>query len=137
MLIVSPSYKRADDVKIRNWFFDITLAVHEFEAEEYKEKQGGNLMILPDFTRGNMAKVRQYILDQAGKDEWVVMILRINRNYYKAAHLTVKGGCGVYRNLAEEKKQAEIFTKKWGSKVIKWAPERSTNPRLYPPIPGV
>ena len=244
MLIVSPSYKRADDVKIRGWFFDITLAVHEFEAEEYKEKQGGNLMILPDSTRGNMAKVRQYILDQAGEDEWVVMmdddveefgyfgkaeqkenwmpydrdefldflnmgcnlaeevgtnlwgvnvsfdprfyreytpialsspvlgtfcvqkktkgisydmrlglkedydiflqhlhkfhkVLRINRNYYRAAHLTVAGGCGVYRNMDQEKKQAEIFTKKWGTKVIKWTPERSTNPRLYPPIPGV
>ena len=39
--------------------------------------------------------------------------------------------------MAEEKKQAEIFTKKWGSSVIKWTPERSTNPQLYAPIPGV
>jgi hypothetical protein len=244
MLIVSPSYKRADDVKIRGWFFDITLAVHAFEADEYKEKQGGNIMVLPDSTRGNMALVRQFILDQAGPDEWVVMmdddiiefgyfgkatnqdnwvkydrdqlleflehscnlaeelntnlwgvnvsfdprfyreytpisfcspvlgtfcvqrktkgiqydarlglkedydiflqylnrfhkVLRLNRYYYKAAHLTVKGGCGAYRVMAEEKKQAEIMTKKWGKSVIKWTPERSTNPRINAPIPGV
>ena len=244
MLIVSPSYKRADDVKVRQWFFDITLAVHEFEADEYKDKQGGEIMILPDSTRGSMAKVRQYILEQAGPDEWVAMIdddvtefgyfgkatgednwvkydrddvlqfmwhsndlaeelgtnlwgvnvsfdprfyreytpislsspvlgtfcvqkrtpginydlrlglkedydiflqylhrfhkvLRFNRYYYKAGHLDVAGGCGAYRVMAEEKKQAEILTKKWGKSVIKWTPERSTNPRIHSPIPGV
>ena len=244
MLIVSPSYKRSTDVKVRHWFPDAVLAVHEFEVDEYEKNQGGKIMVLPDSTRGNMAKVRQFILDQAGDDEWVVMmdddveefgdfgkaegkgnwmpydaerfveflevgcnmaeelgtnlwgvnvsfdprffreytpfafsspvlgtfcvqkktkginydmrlglkedydlflqhlhrshkVLRFNRYYYKAGHLDVAGGCATYRNMAEEKKQAEIFTKKWGSKVIKWTPERSTNPRLYAPIPGV
>jgi hypothetical protein len=244
MLIVSPSYKRAHDVKIRQWFFDITLAVHNFESNEYREKQGGNIMVLPDSARGNMALVRQAILDQAGADEWVCMmdddiiefgyfgkatqqenwmaydrdefldfldsgcrmaeevgtnlwgvnvsfdprfyreytpislsspvlgtfcvqkvtkgiqydarlglkedydmflqhlnrshkVLRLNRYYYKAAHLTVSGGCGAYRVMEEEKKQAEIFTKKWGKGIIKWNPDRSTNPRINSPIAGV
>ena len=74
MLIVSPTYKRANDVKIRTWLPDVTLAVHEFEADEYIEAQGGNIMILPDDTRGNMAKVRQAILDQVGTGDWVAMM---------------------------------------------------------------
>jgi len=74
MLIVSPSYKRANDVKIKTWLPDVTLAVHEFEVAEYKKTYGDNILVLPDETRGNMAKVRQAILDSVPSGEWVCMM---------------------------------------------------------------
>lgn len=75
MLFVSPSYKRAGKVKIREWLPDVILAVHEFEEAEYRENDGGELLIIPDGLRGNIAKVRNFILDELFKrDEFVVMM---------------------------------------------------------------
>jgi hypothetical protein len=74
MLIVSPTYKRAGEVKIRKWNPEVILAVHEFEVETYREREGGEIMVLPDSTRGNMAKVRQAILEQVDLGEWVAMV---------------------------------------------------------------
>ena len=42
------------------------FCVHEFEAEEY-QKYHKNILIMPDTLRGNMAKVRNFILDNARK----------------------------------------------------------------------
>jgi hypothetical protein len=242
--IVSPSYKRAGDVKIRKWLPNVVLAVHEFEADSYKEKEGGQIMVLPDTARGNMAKVRQAILDQIPMGEWVVMmdddveqfgyfgsatgldtfivydadefyqfidkgtimaeevgttmwgvnvstdprfyreytplsfsspvlgpfcvqkrikgvqydarlglkedydmflqhlrlshrVLRINSHWYRAAHLTLEGGCASYRVIEEEKKQMEIFQRKWGKNIVKSNLPKSTNPKINSPIAGV
>lgn len=219
------------------------MAVHEFEAEEYKKAYPDNeLMILPDSTKGNMAKVRNYIRDHA-ESKYLVMIdddvseigfheelktnpigliavmdflekgfllceevgtvlwginlqsdpkfyreyspfsflspvlgpfschvindeakrirydhrlglnedydfflqvmhkyhkvYRNNKYYYKAGHLKDAGGCGAYRILDEEIKQAEIMQKKWGKKVVKYNFKKSTNPRISVPIKGI
>ena len=244
MLIVSPSYKRAGKVQIREWLPDVTLAVHEFEAAEYKKKNGGNIMILPDSLKGNMAKVRQFILETVEVGEWITMMdddikevgyfgsptgqpsqvaldtegfyellehgnslanelqtgiwglnvqsdpkfyrefnpfslsspvlgtfcvlkrtkgidydarlglnedydiylqylrkyrktLRMNRYYYQGDHLNLAGGCGDYRVIDEERRQAEVMQGKWGKQIVKYNFDKSTNPRLYPPIPGI
>jgi len=244
MLRVSPTYKRANDVKVREWLPDVTLAVHEFEVEEYRKYNGDNILVLPDSTRGNMAKVRQYILDQVEDGDWVMMVdddveqfgyfgsatnegnfkvydqeqfeefvqiaqnlceeagatmwgvnvsydprfyreytpislsspvlgtfcvqqkvkgiqydarlglkedydiylqhlrhahkvLRLNRYWYKAGHLTDAGGCGSYRVYAEESKQMEILQKKWGKHIVKSNLPKSTNPKINSPIAGV
>lgn len=73
MKIFIPSYKRAGRVKTRETIDGGVLAVHEFEAEEYEEKEGGELLIIPDKLRGNIAKVRNYILENANDDEIVMM----------------------------------------------------------------
>lgn len=243
MLIVSPSYKRAGKVKVREWMPDIVLAVHEFEVDEYREKSGGDLLVLPDSARGNMARVRNAILDAAAPGEWVAMldddvsevgfigkpegkdsavpydlprvhdlfevgcvmaddlgtglwglnvqadpkfyreytpfaftspvlgpfcvqragvlryderlslnedydlflqalnrwrrVLRFNRLYYRADHLTLAGGCAAYRVMAEEKEQADLMVRKWGPQVVRYDFKRSTNPILHAPIKGV
>lgn len=238
--IITPSYKRAGNVKAINLFGDkLVIACHEFEVKEYqKEYPNNDVMILPDSTRKNMGKVRNYIYKNCGtkyllmvdddvqeigytekgknysynKEKlysfilngfsmcedantvlWGVRmcedpctyhdnapftflscvlgpfcghiidkklsyderlglnedydfalqvlrkyhgILRFERNYYKAGHLTAKGGCGAYRILDEEKKQAEIMIKKWGNKVVKYDFSKSTNPRINIPIKG-
>lgn len=62
MKIYSPSYKRAEGVKTHKILKDVIYCVHEFEAESYREL-GFNIEVMPDAIRGNIARVRNYILD--------------------------------------------------------------------------
>lgn len=73
--IISPSYKRAGNVRAVDVFQDkLILAVHEFEAEEYRKAYPNNeLMVMPDEIGGNMAKVRNYMRDHCGS-RYMVMI---------------------------------------------------------------
>lgn len=64
--VVVPSYRRAGNVKTLNVFPDAILAVHEFEVKEYVKEYDNEIMVLPDALIGNMAKVRNYIRDNAG-----------------------------------------------------------------------
>lgn len=75
VIFVSPSYKRAGNVKVRKVIKDIILAVHEFEEKDYREKEGGELIIIPDNLRGNMARIRNFILEECyKKSDYVVMM---------------------------------------------------------------
>ncbi len=71
--VYSPSYKRADNVKVAGWIPEAVLCVHEFEASEYGKHQTNELLILPDSLRGNMAKVRNFILDSCDAEICVMM----------------------------------------------------------------
>lgn len=62
MRIISPSYKRAKTVKTHKLLKNVSYAVHKFEAEDYK-KEGYDVLILPDSTRGNIPNLRNWILD--------------------------------------------------------------------------
>ena len=73
MKIVIPSYKRAGNVKTRLVLPDSILAIHEFEKEIYQKRDGGELLVIPDVLRGNIAKVRNYILDNISDEEIVMM----------------------------------------------------------------
>jgi len=73
MKIFIPSYKRAGKVKTAELVPSAYIACHAFEATEYKKLEKNKLMILPDALRGNIAKVRNYILDNA-KDTQIVML---------------------------------------------------------------
>lgn len=64
-------------------------------------------------------------------------VLRFNKYYYVAGHLTDKWGCGAYRLLDNERKQAEIMMKKWWKKVVKYNLGKSTNPIIHIPIKGI
>lgn len=73
--IISPSYKRAGNVRAVEVFQDkLILAVHEFEADDYKKAYPDNeIMVMPDDIGGNMAKVRNYIRDHCNC-RYLVMI---------------------------------------------------------------
>jgi hypothetical protein len=71
--IVCPSYKRAGRVGTRKVFPEAILAVHEFEADRYRDKQGGEIAVMPDALRGNMARVRNWILDNFGSDPLIMV----------------------------------------------------------------
>jgi len=240
MVVVSPSYKRAGNISVRRFYPDTVLAVHEFEAGEYKKKDGEPILIIPDSLRGNMGKVRNFIVESFGDvvmlDDDVVSVgrfdsrvndfqgksydknefesfvdhgfrmaeelgvclwgvnlqsdpkfyrayspfsflspvlgpfscirknpiryderlslnedydyflqhiqryhktLRFNCNWYKAGHLSQRGGCGAYRTMKEEKAQSDLMIQKWGRGVVRYDLKKSTNPRLRVPINGI
>ena len=241
--IICPTYKRAGNVKALNVFgVELVLAVHEFEVDQYEGSYPNNeIMVLPDETKGNMAKVRNYIRDNCGTRYLVMIdddveefgyherlkryrigldkimtflengfemceefgtilwgvnlqadpkfyreyspfsllspvlgpfcchlvdnvkevryderlglnedydfalqvlrkyhkIYRNNKYYYLAGHLTEEGGCGAYRLLDEEWRQAAIMLNKWGPDVVKYNFDKSTNPRIKVPLKGI
>jgi len=49
------------------------IACHEFEEDEYREKEGGKISVIPDKLRGNISKVRNWILDHCVDPEIVMM----------------------------------------------------------------
>lgn len=69
----SPSYKRAGKIEIAKWLSGVVLCVHEFEKQEYQRHHENDLMIIPDSFRGNMAKVRNHILEKSNCDVCVMM----------------------------------------------------------------
>jgi hypothetical protein len=62
MKVYSPSYKRAKGVKTHKTLEGVVYCVHEFEAEDYI-KLGHDIEVMPDSIKGNIARVRNYILD--------------------------------------------------------------------------
>lgn len=68
----SPSYKRAKDVSTHTHYPCVTYVVAEFEAEQYKD-QGYNVWTVPDSAQGSVARIRNYILDNA-KEQKLVML---------------------------------------------------------------
>jgi len=73
-MIVIPSYKRAEECKTADYLSKATVAVHEFEAEEYRENITNNILELPDeLQKKGMSAIRNHILD-AVEDNHVLMI---------------------------------------------------------------
>ena len=91
MKLISPSYKRSKNVKTHKLIENITYAVHEFEADSYK-KEGYDVIILPDSTRGNIPKVRNWILEQNYNDVIVFIDDDIEHfNYWQnCVHIKLK-----------------------------------------------
>lgn len=240
--VLCPSYRRAGKVRSFDLFGDsLVFCVHEFEADEYRDAYpGSEILVLPDETRRNMGKVRNYIRDNSGADRYLMVdddmewfgyheqckrrsmdresieafiengfemaeelgtilwgvnlvdvprtyrqyspisllspvlgpfcghighdrniryderlglnedydfflqvmqryhkVLRLNKYFYKVGHLAQAGGCGEYRMMEEEKRQAAIMVRKWGGDVVKYNFEKSTNPRIHLPFRGI
>ena len=67
-LIVSPSYRRASHTKLDTYLDpgDMIFAIHKDDKDDYRRlTQVRDFIILPDETKKNMAKVRNYIRDYA------------------------------------------------------------------------
>lgn len=71
--IFSPSYNRADLVKTQAYLPFVKYVIHEFDQESYKAK-GHDVIVCPDEIRGNIARVRNWILDQNKVADCVVML---------------------------------------------------------------
>lgn len=70
----SPSYKRAKSTQLDEYLPSVIFCVHEFEADEYQENHE-NVLVMPDSLRGNMAKVRNFILDHARKNNVDICVM--------------------------------------------------------------
>jgi hypothetical protein len=62
--IYSPSYRRADKVISHHIMPRLTYVVSESEAEAYRSR-GLRVWAVPDSAQGNVARIRNYILDHA------------------------------------------------------------------------
>ena len=74
MIIVSPSFKRANGVLTHKILPDVIYAVHEFEQDEYISR-GFNVLVMPDDIRGNIARVRNWIKRHYEKDHDELIII--------------------------------------------------------------
>lgn len=73
MKILCPSYRRTDNVLTRKWLSSAVLVVCESEADAYRQNQGGEILVLPESKKGNIARIRNWILDTVDDNE-IVMI---------------------------------------------------------------
>jgi hypothetical protein len=72
MKIYSPSYKRADSVITQKYIPDCIYVVADFEADKYLAN-GHKCWVVPDSAQGSVAKIRNYILDNADTDKIVML----------------------------------------------------------------
>lgn len=64
--IFIPSYRRAKNCETAGLLKKATIVCHESEAKEYREENPGRkIKVAPDKVAGNMARVRNWILDNA------------------------------------------------------------------------
>lgn len=235
MKILCPSYRRAETVLTRKWLSSAILVACESEADEYQKHNGGEILVLPESQKGNMARIRNWMLDTADDDEIVMIdddvsavgfhergkqifvnesrfldflrkgfdtardlrcflwgvnvqsdpmfyhawkpiafnlpvlgpltchirnplrydpyinlkedydfflqhclkhrrVLRFDKWFYMAKHISNSGGCQAYRVSDQEREHAMRLVRKWGSKVVGYNPEISINPKLKVPF---
>ncbi len=78
------------------------------------------------------------------------VVLRVNKFFYRVKQSEQAGGCAMYRNLAEERRQLDLLQKKWGKRIVRFdTADRSHkskknrtvtfdyNPIIKPPIRGI
>jgi len=73
MRIIAPSYKRVKGVLTHLVLPEVSYAVHEFEADEYKAA-GYQVIVIPDELKGNIARVRNWIKRMAWQEGEFVII---------------------------------------------------------------
>lgn len=73
MKIVIPSYKRANDCKTALYLPNAIILANESEVELYRKNYKNEVVGMPDEKGGNMARVRNFILDKF-KGEDIVMV---------------------------------------------------------------
>ena len=88
--IFAPSYKRADSHLTQRWLPEATLVVHESEADAYR-KEGARIIVAPDGVKGNIARVRNWVMDYArekGITRYVMMDDDISQvSYWRCSEL--------------------------------------------------
>jgi hypothetical protein len=106
------SYKRAGDVLTLGLDLKSNLWVHEFEADEYKKLYGDIVKILPDSLRGNLPKVKNYILEAEKENDAILFldddILKVGYFENKIIHY-IKGN-----QLTAFIEKYSLLCKEWG-----------------------
>lgn len=130
-----PSYKRADKLDTLKLLPNANYWVHEFEKEEYSKLGIDNLFIIPDKLKGNIAKVRNFILDST--DLGYDVIVQIDDDFKHIGYWEDKKAI----RLTQEKEIIDMIEKysgladKWGVKLwgVNVNPDKQ-NYREYTPF---
>ena len=72
-LYLSPSYRRATIARTHLLLSRVRYVVAESEADAYRQQTGSEPMVVPDSVQGNVARVRNWVLDNVGHP-YVVML---------------------------------------------------------------
>lgn len=82
MKIYVPSWSRAGEVTTRKWLSDCILVVAESQAAEYRTREGGNILVVPDSIQGHgKLIVQNYILDHGYDDSQEIVMLDDDMEY--------------------------------------------------------
>ena len=95
--IISPSYKRADGLLSHLLFPGLVYCVGEAEQEEYRAR-GVEIMTCPDEVNGNIARARNWILDQYRGEN----VLIVDDDIKQLCRWTEEGGRWKPKNLNPE-----------------------------------
>jgi hypothetical protein len=68
MKIIVPTYRRANNCQTAKYLSSAILLVNESEVEEYRKNYPNEILPMPDRYGGNMARVRNYILNNVNDD---------------------------------------------------------------------
>lgn len=72
IVYLSPSFKRPDTAITQEYLPFCKYVVAEFEADRYKAN-GHDCWVVPNSAQGSVARIRNYILDNAGTDRIVML----------------------------------------------------------------
>lgn len=72
--LACPTYKRADNLETPSYLPSINVVVRESEADEYRQKNPSvHFVVCPDGAQGNVARVRNWMLDHFLQDHDVLV----------------------------------------------------------------
>ena len=75
IIVNVPTYKRAGMIETFDLLPKANYWVHEFEVDNYRQAHKGiRIKVLPDGLRGNVASVRNHILNQTGNADVSVQV---------------------------------------------------------------
>lgn len=70
--IFAPTYKRSDKCTTHKYLSEVVYVVREAEAEDYKDVHD-KLWIVPNEAQGNLCRIRNYILDNCGEENVLLL----------------------------------------------------------------
>lgn len=111
----APSYKRPQKSITQNNYPFVKLVVRQSDAEHYI-KNGNNILIVPDSAQGNIAKIRNYILDNLFDEETDCIVMMDDDcsgiyRWEEQKKIKIEG-----EDLIEFSEMASILCKEYGFK---------------------
>ena len=145
MDFIEKGFDLAEDIGVKLWGINLVA-----DKNAYREYTPISMLspILGPFscilTEGNSIRYDEKLGLNEDYDYFLQVIridrkvLRFNKYHYDAEHVTKTGGCGAWRTIAEEKRQAEIMIKKWGERIVKYDFDKGDIfPSVNVPIRGI
>lgn len=123
------SYKRAGKVETLDIVPSANLWVHEFEVDEYKlAYPEAKIMVLPDDTRGNLPRVKNFILE-AQKNDRAVLFLDDDMSYVGYWYHKGQYKIESERQFMAMLEKYTLIAEEWGAKL--WGINVNPDKQVY------